>query len=264
MRESPALDVIRLLEERGARGRRTTIRTSPSFRENGHTKAGVALTDEVLGGADAVVIVTDHSGVDYQRVVDHARADRRHAQRDARTQAVRGAHRSAGRRCDRATSLTDTRHRNRVNISVIGTGYVGLVVGACLAETGNDVICADVDAEKIEGLKQNVLPIYEPGLDDHRRAQPAAGPPHVHHRRSRRDRARRRRVHRRRHAARRGRIRRPAPRARRGRPDRPAHDARAGDRHQVHGAGRHGGEGGRGRRGDMRSCRSTSAAIRSS
>jgi UDPglucose 6-dehydrogenase len=52
-----------------------------------------------------------------------------------------------------------------VNISVIGTGYVGLVVGACLAETGNDVICADVDAAKIEGLKRNELPIYEPGLD---------------------------------------------------------------------------------------------------
>jgi UDPglucose 6-dehydrogenase len=52
-----------------------------------------------------------------------------------------------------------------VNISVIGTGYVGLVVGACLAETGNDVICADTNAEKIEGLKRNVLPIYEPGLD---------------------------------------------------------------------------------------------------
>jgi UDPglucose 6-dehydrogenase len=52
-----------------------------------------------------------------------------------------------------------------VNISVIGTGYVGLVVGACLAETGNDVICADVDSAKIEGLKRNKLPIYEPGLD---------------------------------------------------------------------------------------------------
>lgn len=52
-----------------------------------------------------------------------------------------------------------------MNISVIGTGYVGLVLGGCLAETGNDVICADVDARKIEGLKQNELPIYEPGLD---------------------------------------------------------------------------------------------------
>ncbi|HZI28401.1 MAG TPA: UDP-glucose/GDP-mannose dehydrogenase family protein [Gemmatimonadaceae bacterium] len=52
-----------------------------------------------------------------------------------------------------------------MNISVIGTGYVGLVVGACLAETGNDVVCADTDAGKIEGLQRNVLPIYEPGLD---------------------------------------------------------------------------------------------------
>jgi UDPglucose 6-dehydrogenase len=54
-----------------------------------------------------------------------------------------------------------------VNITVIGTGYVGLVVGACLAETGNTVTCADVDQKKIAGLKDNVLPIYEPGLDDY-------------------------------------------------------------------------------------------------
>ena len=52
-----------------------------------------------------------------------------------------------------------------MRITVVGTGYVGLVVGACLAETGNDVHCADVDVAKIEGLKKNVLPIYEPGLD---------------------------------------------------------------------------------------------------
>src|SRR5580704_4232770 len=52
-----------------------------------------------------------------------------------------------------------------MNISVVGTGYVGLVVGACLAETGNDVVCADVDPGKIEGLKRNQLPIYEPGLE---------------------------------------------------------------------------------------------------
>jgi UDPglucose 6-dehydrogenase len=54
-----------------------------------------------------------------------------------------------------------------LNITVVGTGYVGLVVGACLAETGNDVICADVDAAKIDNLKQNILPIYEPGLDSY-------------------------------------------------------------------------------------------------
>ena len=53
-----------------------------------------------------------------------------------------------------------------MNITVIGTGYVGLVVGACLAETGNAVTCADVDAAKIDGLTRNILPIYEPGLDD--------------------------------------------------------------------------------------------------
>jgi UDPglucose 6-dehydrogenase len=49
-----------------------------------------------------------------------------------------------------------------MNVTVVGTGYVGLVVGACLAETGNDVVCADVDAGKIAGLNQDVLPIYEP------------------------------------------------------------------------------------------------------
>ena len=52
-----------------------------------------------------------------------------------------------------------------MKVAVVGTGYVGLVVGACLAETGNDIACADVDARKIDGLKQNRLPIYEPGLE---------------------------------------------------------------------------------------------------
>ena len=54
-----------------------------------------------------------------------------------------------------------------MNITVVGTGYVGLVVGACLAETGNTVIGADVDTAKIDRLRDNVLPIYEPGLDDY-------------------------------------------------------------------------------------------------
>jgi UDPglucose 6-dehydrogenase len=52
-----------------------------------------------------------------------------------------------------------------VNISVIGTGYVGLVVGACLADVGNNVCCADIDERKIKSLRDNILPIYEPGLE---------------------------------------------------------------------------------------------------
>ena len=53
-----------------------------------------------------------------------------------------------------------------MHITVIGTGYVGLVVGACLAETGNEVVCADVDEGKIEMLNADQIPIYEPGLAD--------------------------------------------------------------------------------------------------
>jgi UDPglucose 6-dehydrogenase len=52
-----------------------------------------------------------------------------------------------------------------MHVAVIGSGYVGLVAGACLAETGNDVICVDVDAEKIARLQRNEIPIYEPGLE---------------------------------------------------------------------------------------------------
>ena len=52
-----------------------------------------------------------------------------------------------------------------MHVAVIGSGYVGLVAGACLAETGNDVTCVDVDADKIARLQRNEVPIYEPGLE---------------------------------------------------------------------------------------------------
>lgn len=52
-----------------------------------------------------------------------------------------------------------------MKIAVIGTGYVGLVTGTCFAETGNDVICVDIDEEKVEKMKNGIVPIYEPHLD---------------------------------------------------------------------------------------------------
>jgi UDPglucose 6-dehydrogenase len=52
-----------------------------------------------------------------------------------------------------------------MKIAVVGTGYVGLVTGTCLAETGNDVICVDINVQKVEKMKAGELPIYEPGLE---------------------------------------------------------------------------------------------------
>jgi UDPglucose 6-dehydrogenase len=62
-----------------------------------------------------------------------------------------------------------------MHVAVIGSGYVGLVAGACLAETGNDVVCVDKDADKIARLQKNEVPIYEPGLEPMIRRNQAEG-----------------------------------------------------------------------------------------
>jgi UDPglucose 6-dehydrogenase len=54
---------------------------------------------------------------------------------------------------------------SKMKITVVGTGYVGLVTGTCLAETGNEVVCVDIDAEKVGKMQQGIVPIYEPHLD---------------------------------------------------------------------------------------------------
>ncbi|MFQ3787570.1 UDP-glucose dehydrogenase family protein [Halomonas sp. A29] len=62
-----------------------------------------------------------------------------------------------------------------MNVTVFGTGYVGLVTGACLADVGHDVMCMDVDADKIARLEQGEIPIYEPGLEAMVKQNMAAG-----------------------------------------------------------------------------------------
>ena len=53
-----------------------------------------------------------------------------------------------------------------MKVTIYGSGYVGLVTGACLAQVGNDVLCVDIDPRKIDMLNRGEVPIYEPGLDD--------------------------------------------------------------------------------------------------
>src|SRR5690554_7964168 len=63
----------------------------------------------------------------------------------------------------------------RMRIAVFGTGYVGLVSGACLADVGHEVICVDVNDAKIHGLHEGHIPIYEPGLESIVRSNYAEG-----------------------------------------------------------------------------------------
>lgn len=67
-------------------------------------------------------------------------------------------------------------------ITVAGTGYVGLVAGVCFAEVGHQVICVDVDEEKIKLLKQGISPIYEAGLEELLKKNLAAGRIELYHR----------------------------------------------------------------------------------
>src|SRR3546814_17908559 len=62
-----------------------------------------------------------------------------------------------------------------MDVTVFGTGYVGLVTGTCLAEVGNDVICVDIDAARIATSQNGDIPLFEPGLQDMVRANSAAG-----------------------------------------------------------------------------------------
>ena len=62
-----------------------------------------------------------------------------------------------------------------MKITMIGSGYVGLVSGACFSDFGHDVVCVDKDASKIEALKAGRMPIYEPGLDQLVASNVAAG-----------------------------------------------------------------------------------------
>ncbi|MDE2086791.1 MAG: UDP-glucose/GDP-mannose dehydrogenase family protein, partial [Xanthomonadaceae bacterium] len=62
-----------------------------------------------------------------------------------------------------------------MKVTIFGTGYVGLVTGACLAEMGNHVVCVDIDAGKVERLRRGEIPIYEPGLEPIVRRNHAGG-----------------------------------------------------------------------------------------
>ena len=127
-----------------------------------------------------------------------------------------------------------------MNICMVGTGYVGLVTGACLADFGMNVVCVDKDADKIAALQRGQMPIYEPGLEEVVARNERAGRLRFTTDLKTRHRGRARDLHRRRHAAEGRRLARPdvRPPGRRG--DRRAHERLQGRRDEVHRADRHG------------------------
>ena len=126
-----------------------------------------------------------------------------------------------------------------MKIAVVGTGYVGLVLGACLAENGNDVTCIDKDEAKLRQLRRGVMPIYEPGLEEMVRRNQAEKRLEFT-KDLRKVRARREhRLHRGRHAAARRRVGRPDARAGRRQRHRAGDERLQGDRRQEHRAGGH-------------------------
>ena len=88
-----------------------------------------------------------------------------------------------------------------MNICVIGTGYVGLVTGVVFADMGNDVVCVDKLASKIDGLNQGIMPIYEPGLEEMVARNVGDGRLGVHDRSRQRRAEGRDRLYRRRHSS---------------------------------------------------------------
>ena len=126
-----------------------------------------------------------------------------------------------------------------MRITVFGTGYVGLVQGAVLAEVGHDVLCVDIDAEKVAGLEAGRIPIFEPGLEDIVRKNHSEGRLSFTTDAARAVDARTHPVHRRGHAPRRGRLGRPAVRAGRRGNHRRAHGRAQSGRDQIDRARRH-------------------------
>ena len=127
-----------------------------------------------------------------------------------------------------------------MRITMIGSGYVGLVSGACLADFGHEVICVDKDEGKIAALKNGQIPIFEPGLDEPGGKQRQGGAAVLHDRSRQRRRGRRSHLHRRGHpGAARRRSCRPVLRLRGGALDSAAAQELHRRRDQVHRAGRH-------------------------